>query len=88
MDIVYSFEYLEEVVKNDISQILQNIRNIIKRAIEERLGVDPFSFGKPLRYSWKGHKSLKVSLSSKQNDRQELKPQRHQIPRSETVISR
>ena len=60
MDIVYSFEYLEEVVKNDISQILQNIRNIIKRAIEERLGVDPFSFGKPLRYSWKGHKSLRV----------------------------
>ena len=60
MDIVYSFEYLEEVVKNDISQIPQNIRNIIKRAIEERLGVDPFSFGKPLRYSWNGHKSLRV----------------------------
>ena len=61
MDIVYSFEYLEEVVKNDISQIPQNIRNIIKRAIEERLGVDPFSFGKPLRYSLKGHRRLRIS---------------------------
>jgi addiction module RelE/StbE family toxin len=60
MEISYSFEYLEEVVKNDITQIPRNIRDIIKRAIEERLGVDPFSFGKPLRYSWKGHKSLRV----------------------------
>lgn len=60
MEISYSFEYLEEVVKNDITQILRNIRDIIKRAIEERLGVGPFSFGKPLRYSWQGHKSLRV----------------------------
>ena len=60
MEISYSFEYLEEVVKNDVTQIPRNIRDIIKRAIEERLGVDPFSFGKPLRYSWKGHKSLRV----------------------------
>lgn len=60
MEISYRFEYLEEVVKNDIPKIPKNIGNIIKRAIEERLGVDPFSFGKPLRYSWQGHKSLRV----------------------------
>jgi mRNA interferase RelE/StbE len=60
MEISYSFEYLEEAVKNDLAQIPRNIRDIIKRAIEERLGVDPFSFGKPLRYSWEGHKSHRV----------------------------
>ncbi|MBU1926637.1 MAG: type II toxin-antitoxin system RelE/ParE family toxin, partial [Gammaproteobacteria bacterium] len=33
----------------------------IKKAIEERLMVDPISFGKPLRYSLKGHRRLRVS---------------------------
>ena len=32
-----------------------------KKAIEERLMVDPITFGKPLRYSLKGHRRLRVS---------------------------
>ena len=33
---------------------------MIKTAIEERLMVDPIGFGKPLRYSLKGHRRLRV----------------------------
>ena len=33
----------------------------IKRAIEQRLTVDPIGFGKPLRYDLKGHRRLRVS---------------------------
>ena len=32
-----------------------------KKAIEERLMIDPIGFGKPLRYSLKGHRRLLVS---------------------------
>ena len=56
----YKVEYLEEVVKSDIPKIPKKIRGIIKRAIESRLMHDPLAFGKPLRYSWKGHRSLRV----------------------------
>lgn len=34
---------------------------MIKKAIEERLTLDPVGFGKPLRYSLKGHRRLRVS---------------------------
>lgn len=47
----YQIEYLESVVEEDIPALPKNIRNTIKKAIEERLTVDPFGFGKPLRYS-------------------------------------
>jgi mRNA-degrading endonuclease RelE of RelBE toxin-antitoxin system len=33
---------------------------LIKQAIEERLMVDPIGFGKPLRYSLKGLRRLRV----------------------------
>lgn len=57
----YSLEYLEDVVKEDIPALLKNIRETIKKAIEERLGIDPIGFGKPLRYSLKGHRRFRVS---------------------------
>lgn len=34
---------------------------MIKTAIESRLAVDPIGMGKPLRYSLKGHRRLRVS---------------------------
>ena len=34
----------------------------IKKAIEERLTVDPIGFGRPLRYSLKGHRRLRVVI--------------------------
>jgi len=36
-------------------------KNLIKKAIEERLIKDPIEFGKPLRYRLKVHRRLRVS---------------------------
>ena len=58
---IYLIEYLETVVKNDIPDLPKTERSMIKKAIEERLMIDPIGFGKPLRYSLKGHRRLRVS---------------------------
>lgn len=57
----YSIEYLDSVVEQDIPKLPSPVRSMIKKAIEERLMVDPIGFGKPLRYSLKGHRRLRVS---------------------------
>lgn len=57
---VYLIEYLDSVVEEDIPSLPKMIRKMIKRAIEERLAVDPVGLGKPLRYSLKGHRRLRV----------------------------
>lgn len=61
MEIKYKIQYLESVVRIDIPALSPSIKKLIKRAIEERLMVDPISYGKPLRYSLKGHRHLRVS---------------------------
>ncbi len=48
---LYKIDYLESVVDNDISSLSSTAKKLIKKAIEERLMVDPIGFGKPLRYS-------------------------------------
>ncbi len=58
---LYSIEYLDTVVKKDISALGASAKNLIKKVIEERLTADPIGFGKPLRYSLKGHRRLRVS---------------------------
>ena len=58
---LYNIEYLEVVVKEDIPSLPSSAKKLIKKAIEERLLVDPIGFGKPLRYSLKGHRRLRVS---------------------------
>lgn len=57
----YVIEYLQDVVAEDIPALPKSIKETIKRAIEERLRVDPIGFGKPLRYNLKGHRRLRVS---------------------------
>ena len=56
----FEVEYLSSVVKEDIPS-LGGAKAILKKAIEERLIIDPITFGKPLQYSLKGHRSLRVS---------------------------
>lgn len=56
----YTIVYLKSVADDDIPALPKTIRNTIQRAIEERLTVDPVGFGKPLRYSLKGHRRLRV----------------------------
>jgi mRNA interferase RelE/StbE len=57
----YVIEYLPDVVADDIPALPKTMRLMIKRAIEERLMVDPIGFGKPLRYSLKGHRRLRIN---------------------------
>jgi addiction module RelE/StbE family toxin len=57
----YEIDYLKQVIQEDIPTLPASIKQMIKKAIEERLMVDPISFGKPLRYSLKGHRRLRIS---------------------------
>ncbi|MBI1862086.1 MAG: type II toxin-antitoxin system RelE/ParE family toxin [Deltaproteobacteria bacterium] len=56
---MYRIEYLECVVQEDIPK-LGSAKNRIKKAIEDKLKRNPVEFGKPLRYSLKGCRRLRV----------------------------
>ena len=60
MAIKYQIRYLGEVVRKHIPALSKSARELIKLTIEERLIVDPIGFGKPLQYSLKGHRRLRV----------------------------
>lgn len=57
----YSVEYERSVLTEDISKLSSRMKATIRKAIEERLMLDPVGFGKPLCYSFKGHRRLRVS---------------------------
>ena len=52
--------YEKRVIKHDIPSLPKTMRSTIKTAIEERIVVDPVGFGKPLQYSLRGHRRLRV----------------------------
>jgi mRNA interferase RelE/StbE len=56
----YEIVYEEQVSRTDIPHLPPNVKKVIKIAIENKLTVDPISFGKPLRYSLKRHRRLRV----------------------------
>ena len=56
----YRIEYLESVVREDIPRLSKDVRNRIRKAIEHKLASHPVEFGKPLRYSLKGARRLRV----------------------------
>ncbi len=56
----FSIEYLPAVVDEDIPALPKSVKNQIKKAIETRLVADPIGPGKPLRYSFKGHRKIRV----------------------------
>lgn len=56
----YTVVYLKVVAIEDIPKLPKSIKISIERAIKERLMLDPIGFGKPLRYSLKGHRRLRV----------------------------
>ena len=56
----YRIEYLESVVRHDIPSLSATVRRQIRAAIERKLGSHPIEFGKPLRYSFKGARRLRV----------------------------
>jgi addiction module RelE/StbE family toxin len=61
MEIKFQITYQETVIKKHIPALSTKAKLLIRNAIEERLATDPIAFGKPLRYSLKGHRRLRVS---------------------------
>jgi mRNA-degrading endonuclease RelE of RelBE toxin-antitoxin system len=56
----FRIEYLESVVRDDIPRVSHAARAQIRKAIESKLATHPIEFGKPLRYSLKGARRLRV----------------------------
>lgn len=56
----FRIEYLESVVREDIPSLSRAAREQIRKAIERKLASHPVEFGKPLRYSFKGARRLRV----------------------------
>lgn len=57
---IYRIEYLASVADEDIPKLAKLVRKQIKAAIEKKLASHPIEFGKPLRYSLKGARRLRV----------------------------
>ena len=56
----YQVEYLDSVVREDIPKLAKNVQIQIRKTIEQKLTSHPIEFGKPLRYSLKGARRLRV----------------------------
>ncbi len=56
----YKIEYLVSVIEEDIPRISKADRDRLRRAVEDKLARDPVVFGKPLQYSLKGCRRLRV----------------------------
>ena len=57
---MFTISYLAQVVKKDIPSLPTRMKVVIRKAIETRLALDPVGFGKPLQYSLKNHRRLRV----------------------------
>jgi mRNA interferase RelE/StbE len=57
---VFVVSYLDTVVQKDIPALPKAMRIRIKNAIQTRLAMDPIGLGKPLRYSFIGHRRIRV----------------------------
>ena len=56
----YKLKYHPDIRKSDLPKIDTKNRNMIKRAIEERLVNQPEIYGKPLQRTLKGYWKLRV----------------------------
>jgi mRNA interferase RelE/StbE len=56
----YRLEYLQSVVDVDIPALPKAARERIRREIERKLTTHPIEFGKPLQYSLKGCRRIRV----------------------------
>ena len=55
----YIIEY-DVAIEEKLRGLSKPVREMIRKAIEKKLMVDPIAFGKPLRYSLKGYRRLRV----------------------------
>lgn len=56
---MYKIEYVESV-KADLASVSKTNKEQIRKAIEKKLATNPIEFGKPLQYSLKGLRRLRV----------------------------
>ena len=56
----YRIEYLRSVVTDDIPALPKSAQRRICSAIEQKLTTHPFELGRPLRYSLRGARRLRV----------------------------
>ncbi|UPA54919.1 type II toxin-antitoxin system RelE/ParE family toxin [Wolbachia pipientis] len=56
----YNIEYSESVIERDIPALPVKVKSMVKKAILERLTVDPIGLGKPLKHNLSGQRSLRV----------------------------
>ena len=56
----YELRYYDIVIRRHIPSLPKTMRERIRAALDERLTVDPISYGKPLRGSLKGHRRMRV----------------------------
>ena len=56
----FTIRYHESVLHDDIPRLPARMRERIKRAIQERLMMEPELYGKPLRRSLYGYRKLRV----------------------------
>lgn len=56
---MYKIEYIDSI-KSDLSSISKSNKEQIRKAIEKKLATNPIEFGKPLQYSLKGLRRLRV----------------------------
>ena len=56
----YLLKYTKEVLQKDLPKLTKSVKALIKKTIEEKLVIDPITYGKPLRYSLKGYRSIRV----------------------------
>ena len=57
---IFKLQYQEDVIRKDIPKLSSKAKKQIKKAIEEKLTYKPETFGKPLRRSKKGYRSLRI----------------------------
>ena len=57
---IYTVEFLTAVNNEDVPRLDTTILTNIRKAMETKLLTFPTTFGKPLRESLKGHRSLRV----------------------------
>jgi mRNA interferase RelE/StbE len=57
---MYKLKYHPDVKKNDLPKIDNQNKAMIRRAIEERLAVQPEAYAQPLRRTLKGYWKLRI----------------------------
>ena len=57
----FKLKFADQIVLDEIRKLPKSVQIMVSKAMKNRLEKCPLSYGKPLRYSLKGHRVLRVS---------------------------